>query len=141
VADREEKVGALAGNGAGLAQQSVARQVDASWGRSGSDSRGVTVRGRVAGDVLTLTYITVFNAASDRDMVQQKKAQTEAGERYLALALAGVKKGCLEADGVRVRFEPLGGGQADVRLDLVDASRYNPKKTAMVRVGLSWTIS
>lgn len=111
--------------------------IDTSFGRSSSPDGTWSIKTQVAGDVMTMKYITIVHFASEYGLGDQvQRCVAEASQRIDAY-LKEVKADFKDKAGRTLKTKDNGGGD-DV--ELIQSTARSPRKVAYYRFNRNFTI-
>jgi hypothetical protein len=106
--------------------------IDTSWGRSSTPIvNGFSVKMSLVGqNSLSLTYQTVINFASEREMLTVKLFETEQASGNIKAVLDRVKKNYKEKSGSKLSLKEASSSDS---LEIIGMNVHNPKRRALYR--------
>lgn len=106
--------------------------IDTSWGRSSQPiPNGFSVKMTLSGqNQLNVTYQTVVNFASEREMLRVKLFEAEQATKNVKAVLDNVKKNYKESSGNSLRLKEVSSSES---VEIVGMNVHNPKRTALYR--------
>lgn len=106
--------------------------IDTTWGRSSTPTPcGFSVKMSLAGQgQLNLTYQTVVNFASEREMLTVKRYEEGQASQNIKSVLDNVKKNYKELAGKSLRLKEVSSNDS---VEIVGMAVHNPKRTALYR--------
>ena len=90
----------------------------------------MSIKTSVSGDVLTCTYTTIVNLASERNLRDQVKVFEDESIKLLKDYVAELKKKFKQSTGRALKVKQLGTRDS---VELITASPFTPRKTAYYR--------
>lgn len=109
----------------------VAALVDTSWGKSSSFSNGSSIKCSVSDHTLKVTYTIIFNCGTDRELILTRKKEEEEARTAMGKYIARVKSDFKSEYDKSLSLKSLGPGTT--HMDIIDASKFNLKRTALMR--------
>lgn len=106
--------------------------IDTSWGRSSTPvTSGFSVKMTLSGQYqINLTYQTVVNFASEREMVVTKKLEEEQATKNIKSIVDNVKRNYKELSGKSLRLKEVSSSDS---VEIIGMNVHNPKRTALYR--------
>ena len=111
---------------------SLGEAIDTSWGRSSMPlATGFSVKMSLAGqNQLHLTYQTVVNFASEREMLRVKLFESEQATKNVKSVVDNVKAKYKDLTGNSLKLKEVSSGES---VEIVGLNVHNPKRTALYR--------
>lgn len=106
--------------------------IDTSWGRSSSPvTSGFSVKMNVSGHYqLNLTYQTIVNFGTEREMLATKRLEEEQASKNIKSIIDNVKKNYKELSGSALKLKETSSSDS---VEIVGMNVHNPKRTALYR--------
>jgi hypothetical protein len=106
--------------------------IDTTWGRSSQPiPNGFSVKMTLSGqNQLNVTYQTVVNFASEREMLRVKLFEAEQATKNVKAVLDNVKKNYKESSGNSLRLKEISSSES---VEIIGMNVHNPKRTALYR--------
>lgn len=115
-----------------LDYNALGQAIDTSWGRSASPIvNSFSVKMRMIGpDMLSVSYQTIVNFASERQMLQVKLREAELSSQNIKSVLDAVKSSYKESTSKALKMKEVSSGDS---VEIVGFGIHNPKRTAIYR--------
>ena len=115
-----------------LDYNALGQAIDTSWGRSAAPIvNSFSVKMRMIGpDMLSVSYQTVVNFASERQMLQVKLREAEMSAQNIKSVLDAVKNSYKESTSKTLKMKEVSSGDS---VEIVGFGIHNPKRTAIYR--------
>jgi hypothetical protein len=115
-----------------LDYNALGQAIDTSWGRSSSPIvNSFSVKMRMVGpDMLSVSYQTIVNFASERQMLQVKLREAELSSTNLKSVLDAVKSTYKDLTSKSLKMKEVSSGDS---VEIVGFGVHNPKRTAIYR--------
>jgi len=112
--------------------QALGEAIDTTWGRSSQPiPNGFSVKMTLSGqNQLNLTYQTVVNFTSEREMLRVKLFEAEQATKNVKAVIDNVKKNYKESSGNALRLKEVSSSES---VEIVGMNVHNPKRTALYR--------
>jgi len=105
--------------------------LDTTWGSSSTcGSPTVSIKTKMSGDTLSVTYTTLCNFASERNLRDQVRSFEEESIQIIKDFVTKTKKDFKEAAGRALKLKELSSTDS---VELITASAFNPRKTGYYR--------
>ena len=109
----------------------LGQALDTTWGRSSTPmTASYSVKFTLSGDVLTASYMSIVNFASEKEMVQMHRVYEEESQEVISAILKNVK----------AVYKNLSGGSLSTKeqstntsVEIIGFNVHNPKRTAYFR--------
>jgi len=115
-----------------LDYNALGQAIDTSWGRSAAPIvNSFSVKMRMIGpDMLSVSYQTIVNFASERQMLQVKLREVEASSHNIKAVLDAVKNSYKEKTSKALKLKEVSSSDS---VEIVGFGVHNPKRTAIYR--------
>jgi hypothetical protein len=115
-----------------LDYNALGQAIDTTWGRSSSPIvNSFSVKMKLVGpDMLSVTYQTVVNFASERQMLQVKIREEKLSLDNIKSVLDAVKKSYKDLTSKALKMKEVSSGDS---VEIVGFGVHNPKRTALYR--------
>lgn len=115
-----------------LDYNALGQAIDTSWGRSSSPIvNSFSVKMRMVGpDMLSVSYQTIVNFASERQMLQVKLREAELSSTNVKSVLDAVKSMYKDLTSKSLKMKEVSSGDS---VEIVGFGVHNPKRTAIYR--------
>jgi hypothetical protein len=115
-----------------LDYNALGQAIDTSWGRSSSPIvNSFSVKMRMVGpDMLSVSYQTIVNFASERQMLQVKLREAELSSTNVKSVLDAVKSTYKDLTSKSLKMKEVSSGDS---VEIVGFGVHNPKRTAIYR--------
>lgn len=106
--------------------------IDTTWGRSSTPTPcGFSVKMTLGGQgQLNLTYQTIVNFASEREMLTVKRYEEEHAAKNIKSVLDNVKKSYKDIAGKNLKLKEVSSNDS---VEIIGLAVHNPKRTALYR--------
>ena len=110
----------------------LGQAIDTSWGRSSAPIvNSFSVKMKMVGqDMLSITYQTVVNFASERQMLQVKLREADLSLSNIKSVLDAVKKSYKDLTSKTLKTKEVNSGDS---VEIIGFGVHNPKRTALYR--------
>lgn len=109
----------------------LAALVDTSWGKSSSFNNGSSIKCSVGGNTLKVIYTIVFNCGTDKELILTRKKEEGEAKAVMGKYMTRLRSEFKDAYGKSVSLKSMGPGT--LYMDIIDASKFNLKRTALLR--------
>ena len=115
-----------------LDYNALGQAIDTTWGRSSSPiMNSFSVKMKMTGpDMLSVTYQTVVNFASERQMLQVKLQEEKLSLDSIKSVMDGVKNTYKDLTSKSLKTKEISSGDS---VEIVGTAAHNPKRTAIYR--------
>jgi len=122
-----------------LDYNALGQAIDTTWGRSSSPIvNSFSVKMSLVGpDMLRVSYQTIVNFASERQMLQVKMKEQEASSSNIKAVLDAVKNSYKDLTSKTLSLKEVSSGDS---VEIVGMAVHNPKKTAIYRKNVMFEV-
>lgn len=109
----------------------LGQAIDTTWGRSSTPkTASYSVKMTLVGDCIQVSYAAIVNFATERAMIEVKRAYADECKAVIKAHLDGAKKSYKELCGKTLKLKEVGSSDS---LEIIANSSNNPKRTAYFR--------
>jgi hypothetical protein len=113
--------------------------LDTTFGKSSTaKSPSFSIKTKMSGDNIHVTYTTIVNLVTDRVMRDQVKEEERVSEKLIGDFIDEVKKEFRRVAGSTLKLKK---GDSTDEIELISMSPYNPKRTAYYRRRAVFTVN
>lgn len=122
-----------------LDYNALGQAIDTTWGRSSSPIvNSFSVKMSLVGpDMLRVSYQTIVNFASERQMLQVKMKEQESSSSNIKAVLDAVKNSYKDLTSKTLSLKEVSSGDS---VEIVGMAVHNPKKTAIYRKNVMFEV-
>ena len=115
-----------------LDYNALGQAIDTSWGRSSSPIvNSFSIKMKMVGqDMLSVTYQTIVNFASERQMLQVKLREADLSLSNIKSVLDAVKQSYKDLTSKTLKTKEVNSGDS---VEIIGFGVHNPKRTALYR--------
>jgi len=117
----------------------LGQAIDTTWGRSSSPIvNSFSVKMSLVGpDMLRVSYQTIVNFASERQMLQVKMKEQELSSSNIKTVLDAVKNSYKDLTSKTLKLKEVSSGDS---VEIIGMAVHNPKKTAIYRKNVMFEV-
>jgi len=117
----------------------LGQAIDTTWGRSSSPIvNSFSVKMSLIGpDMLRVSYQTIVNFASERQMLQVKMKEQELSSSNIKTVLDAVKNSYKDLTSKTLKLKEVSSGDS---VEIIGMAVHNPKKTAIYRKNVMFEV-
>lgn len=109
----------------------LGQALDTTWGRSSTPmTASYSVKFTLSGDLLTASYASIVNFASEKEMVQMHKIYEEESQEVISAVLKNVKSVYKNITGNSLSTKE---NSTNTSVEIIGFNVHNPKRTAYFR--------
>jgi len=113
--------------------------LDTTFGRSSTaKSSSFSIKTKMSGDTIHVTYTTIVNLVADKVMRDQVKEEERISEKLIGDFIDEAKKEFRKVAGSTLKLKK---GESTDEIELINMSPYNPKRTAYYRRRAVFTVN